>query len=70
MAEDTTQGAKAGLEQVCYFFYKNISYALTMFWFAISNAFSAQVSLSHTRTHTTHSTHARTLPRTPFSQQY
>ena len=30
--------------QVCYFFYKNISYALTLFWFGVSNAFSAQVS--------------------------
>eukprot|EP00292_Cryptomonas_paramecium_P002149 CAMPEP_0113680182 /NCGR_PEP_ID=MMETSP0038_2-20120614/11140_1 /TAXON_ID=2898 /ORGANISM="Cryptomonas paramecium" /LENGTH=1529 /DNA_ID=CAMNT_0000598461 /DNA_START=386 /DNA_END=4971 /DNA_ORIENTATION=+ /assembly_acc=CAM_ASM_000170 len=28
---------------VCYFFYKNIAYALTLFWFSITNAFSAQV---------------------------
>uniref|UniRef100_A0A0C3SL24 Phospholipid-transporting ATPase n=1 Tax=Guillardia theta (strain CCMP2712) TaxID=905079 RepID=A0A0C3SL24_GUITC len=27
---------------VCYFFYKNISYAFTLFWFSLNNAFSAQ----------------------------
>jgi len=27
---------------VCYFFYKNITFALCLFWFAIQNAFSAQ----------------------------
>mmetsp|Transcript_11831 Transcript_11831/g.27255 ORF Transcript_11831/g.27255 Transcript_11831/m.27255 type:complete len:1730 (-) Transcript_11831:60-5249(-) len=27
---------------VCYFFYKNISYAFTLFWFSVQNAFSAQ----------------------------
>lgn len=27
---------------VCYFFYKNITFALCLFWFALSNGFSAQ----------------------------
>ena len=39
-----------GVGQVCYFFYKNIAYALTLFWFGISNAFSAEVPNAHART--------------------
>jgi len=27
---------------VCYFFYKNIAFALALFWFSLFNGFSAQ----------------------------
>ncbi len=27
---------------VCYFFYKNITFALVLFWYSLANAFSAQ----------------------------
>ena len=54
-----------GVGQVCYFFYKNIAYALTLFWFGISNAFSAEVPYTRTRarahTHTHTHTHAGLL---------
>lgn len=28
--------------QICYFFYKNITFGLTLFWFETHSAFSAQ----------------------------
>ena len=51
-----------GVGQVCYFFYKNIAYALTLFWFGISNAFSAEVPNAHARTRARARAHKTTPP--------